>query len=1336
MNHFTHPSMDWITPGDLHNRFKLFKQKCQLVFDGPLTNKDDSYKVRLLLLWAGDKGLEIYNTAKWEEDGDKLDLEKVFDRLESYTKPQSNHILARFQLRSLKQGTMTLEEFVNKARLLINDGGYPTSIQDETLRDTLVFGLSSDRVRKQAIEKGNSLTLQQVYELAKMEESTTNQMKIITQAENGHKDIHAVRSKNRQHVNNRSSNMIQSNKQTHQQLRSKKYTSENRYTKPLTRHKKCLRCGGEHSKDLTCPAKDAKCNYCSITGHFERVCLKKKKKTPRLHQITEKQESRDDYSGDDEINDEHFFLGSIDTQHGNTIQADVTINNKHDTKIKIDTGADADVITLSDLQAMPFTLDIHPCKEVLLGYGGNKIHHLGYVTLQVTYKDRTITTKFYVVTTPDNPSVLGCKSSLELGIVSFNQHAITKTSKVGQLTKQDILQDYKECFDRIGRFPGEKYHIHLRENAKPVIHPPRTVPVHILPLYKAELEQMIKDDIITEVTEPTDWVNSIVCNVKDTPLGKKVRLCLDPRDLNKSIRREHHPTRTIDEILPLLHGKKYFSVVDTKKGYWHVELDLSSSLLCTFNTPFGRYRFKRLPFGVIVSQDIFQRNLDNICKDLNNVTGIADDIIVFGATSEEHDQAFIQLLESCKANNICLNSGKLQFKQQEVNFYGHTLTAQGLKPAADKLEAIRNIKTPEDAKELHTIMGIITYLNRFSSKLSDITKPLRELLKKNVHFQWNEVHQRALDRVKEELCKAQVLSYYNPSYDTTTVLQCDASKSGVGAWIRQIDDKGEERIIGMSSRSLTDTESRYSNIERECLAVMYGLEKFEYYLLGRHTIVETDHSPLEQIFKKNICEAPARLQRMLMRCLRFDITVQYKPGKTIPVADALSRVCSPRQSESQVQSKTINFMDTIRIPIDMTKLKEATEADPVLSKLKSVIYNGWPTSRRQCPQDLWEYWTFRCDLIIDDSLILKGDRIVIPQSLRATLLEMIHNGHPGETKSILKARESIYWPGINNDIKDMVKKCELCNKYQPAQHKLPIMQPDLSTRPWEQVGADLFEYKGSKYLLVVDYYSRFPIIRLLCDISANTVCNHMTSIFAEYGLPTTIIADCGTQFMSEAFTQKCKNTGIKLLVSSPYHHQANGVAERAVGTVKSIIKKALEESKNPYAAIWNYRTTPLDHNLPSPYEILFGRKPRLLLPQAHSILRPKHTDYDQHLRVNEQRQDNQAHYYNMKTGYDMRPMRDNEPAYSWNTLRNTWEPVTVVNRPDPDGQPRTYNINNGDKILQRTREHLKPRATQSDEEPLHVVQPESPERNQAITTNTQHTTRSGRIIKPPERLTL
>ena len=268
----------------------------------------------------------------------------------------------------------------------------------------------------------------------------------------------------------------------------------------------------------------------------------------------------------------------------------------------------------------------------------------------------------------------------------------------------------------------------------------------------------------------------------------------------------------------------------------------------------------------------------------------------------------------------------------------------------------------------------------------------------------------------------------------------------------------------MASRALTDAESRYSNIERECLAVSFGLEKFEYYIYGRKVIVETYHSPHEQIFKKNIAKAPARLQRLLLRCIRFYITVQCKARKSIPVADALSRVCFKAGADVHNAgadlnragadlnkagtdlnkaganlNKEIHFITTKSCPIDTKSIQEATMQDQDLNKLKDVIFKGWPEYRKQYPQELWDYWTFRCDLVIESGLILKGDRIIIPETLRSQIPDAIHTGHKGETKCLLLARESVFWPGITNGIKQLVKDCDICNKYQPKQPKLPAM---------------------------------------------------------------------------------------------------------------------------------------------------------------------------------------------------------------------------------------------------------------------------------------------------------
>ena len=190
------------------------------------------------------------------------------------------------------------------------------------------------------------------------------------------------------------------------------------------------------------------------------------------------------------------------------------------------------------------------------------------------------------------------------------------------------------------------------------------------------------------------------------------------------------------------------------------------------------------------------------------------------------------MLEACRLNNVALNSGKLQLKQEKIIFYGHILTEKGLQPAEDKLQAIKNIKVPENAAELLTTLGMINYLNRVSVKLADYTATLREMTKKHVHHRWEPHHQAALDKIKKELSLSRIISYYDPYPATPTILQCDASQVGLRAWLRQ-ESNSTEKIVAMALRALTDTECRYSNIERECLAVVFGLEKFEYYLYGK-----------------------------------------------------------------------------------------------------------------------------------------------------------------------------------------------------------------------------------------------------------------------------------------------------------------------------------------------------------------------------------------------------------------------------------------------------------------------------------------------------------------------
>ena len=331
-----------------------------------------------------------------------------------------------------------------------------------------------------------------------------------------------------------------------------------------------------------------------------------------------------------------------------------------------------------------------------------------------------------------------------------------------------------------------------------------------------------------------------------------------------------------------LNGAKFLTIVDAKKGYWHVPLDEESSYLTTFSAPFGRYRFKRLPFGLVVSQDVFQKQLDTAFEGLDGVTGIADDTFVCGSSEVENDRSLTKLMERVQQKGVVFNKNKVQFKCKEVSFFGRTWTPQGIKPDNKKVSAILDMKPPEDVKSLQSFLGLVNYLTRYSGRLATLSAPLRDMTKKDTAYSWGPEHDRTFTEVKKAVSSLGVLRYFDPHAET--VIETDASLKGLGAVLLQ-----DGQPVCFASKALTETEQRYSNIEREALGVIWGLERFRYFIYGKSCPIHTDHKPLETIFKKKLSSCPARLQRFVLRALKYNVTVKYVKGAEVPT-HALSRV--------------------------------------------------------------------------------------------------------------------------------------------------------------------------------------------------------------------------------------------------------------------------------------------------------------------------------------------------------------------------------------------------------------------------------------------------------------
>ena len=525
----------------------------------------------------------------------------------------------------------------------------------------------------------------------------------------------------------------------------------------------------------------------------------------------------------------------------------------------------------------------------LVAYAGQRIQAKGKVMLTCQYKDKKYDVEFEVIKNKA-PAILGGESCEEMGLVK-RLHVLK--------TESDILGEYEDLFTGLGCIPGV-YHIKTDPEVTPVVHAPRKVPVAMKEKIETELKRMESLGVITKQTEPTDWVNSMVTVTKPN----KVRICIDPQDLNTAIKREHHPLRTItiEEVVAEMPNAKFFSVLDANHGFWQIQLDEESSHLCTFNTPFGRYRFKRLPSGISSAPEVFQRCIARHLEGLEGVVNVIDDILVWGESIEQHDRRLRQLLERLRSINLKLNRSKCKIRMTEISYIGHVLSEQGLKPDPEKIRAIQDMPAPEDKAALQRFTGLLQYLSKFIPNLSDISAPLRKL-DGNVEWHWGTEQQQSFDKLKALVSQAPVLKYYDVNKPVT--LSVDASSEGLGAVLLQ-----EGQPVAYGSRALTDCQKRYAQIEKELLAIVFGCEKFHQYIYGRRVHVESDHKPLEVIFKKSLLSAPARLQRMLMRLQKYSLDVKYKPGKEMHIADALSRVFLNEHNEKLLDEELeVNFVN-------------------------------------------------------------------------------------------------------------------------------------------------------------------------------------------------------------------------------------------------------------------------------------------------------------------------------------------------------------------------------------------------------------------------------------------
>jgi len=411
--------------------------------------------------------------------------------------------------------------------------------------------------------------------------------------------------------------------------------------------------------------------------------------------------------------------------------------------------------------------------------------------------------------------------------------------------------------------------------------------------------------------------------------------------------REVHPLPKVDITLAQLTGAKLFSKLDTNSGFWQVPLAMESRLLTTFITPHGRFCFNKLPFGITSTPEHFQRRMSEILRDLPGVVCHVDDVLVSGKDQEEHDKRLHAVLKKIQAVGVTLNRNKCQFTCSRIVFLGHVIDANGISPDPSKTEAIQKMKAPTTITELRRFMGMINQLNKFSPHIAHLSQPLRELLKANTTWLWTSNHEEAFCKLKEEISSPRVLAHYD--INAKTKISADASAYGLGAVLLQCQDNHKWKPVAFSSCSLNETETQYAQIEKEALALVWSCEKFSDYVLGKPILLETDHKPLVPLLgNKRLDSLPPRVLCFRLRLMRFQYSINHVPGKTLYMADTLSRAPLSTTTD-EITSNAERFMQSVISAIPASKdyldsYRTAQLQDPTCSKLIEFCNSGWPNS--------------------------------------------------------------------------------------------------------------------------------------------------------------------------------------------------------------------------------------------------------------------------------------------------------------------------------------------------------------------------------------------------------
>ena len=830
---------------------------------------------------------------------------------------------------------------------------------------------------------------------------------------------------------------------------------------------------------------------------------------------------------------------------------------------------------------------------------------------------------------PNNSSVQTVSNECFAGIQASKGELL---SKLSACVDEDLSEDERQKFfnlvcryadifagstAELGKTSKLKHSIDTG-TAPPIRQPVRRIP----PQRRSEVQQLIDDmlnkGVIERSTSP--WASPIVLVRKK---DGTIRFCVDYRKVNEITRKDAYPLPRIDATLDTLSGSQWFSTMDLMSGYWQVEMNETDREKTAFCTTEGLFQFRVMPFGLCNAPATFQRLMDLVLAGLqwSQCLVYIDDVIVLGRTFQEHLDNLQEVFQRLRSAGLRLKPSKCAFFQRSVTYLGHVVSREGISADPGKVRKVASWPVPTSPKEVQRFLGFASYYRRFIKNFAAVAKPLHRLTEKGAPFRWTADCKHAFQELRQRLTSTPVLAH--PDFNRPFVLDTDASDTGIGAVLSQVDEGGKERVIAYGSRLLSKPERNYCVTRRELLAVVTFVRQFRPYLMGQRFLLRTDHGSLTWL--RNFKDPEGQLARWLEILQQFDFEIVHRRGRKHTNADALSRLPC-RQCKRDTHFSTQPAEDQVAVVKLLPSFPDLREQQlndhivgPVLRAKENDVKPSDGSLRAMDPHarrlfQLWDQLLIKQGCLyrvyvrsIDGSSLLQ---FVAPKSIREEVLKDLHEGvmggHLGEDKTFDRVRERFYWPGYHSDVCNWVRTCGSCAaRKTPAPKRRAPLQSVKVGAPLQLVAVDILgpfptTVSGNRYILTVgDYFTRWMEAYPIPNQEARTVAEKVTNeFFFRFSPPEQLHSDQGRQFESQLVAEICKLLGINKTRTTSYHPQSDGLVERFHRTLLSMLASSgaqqsheWENYLRPLCMAYNSSINPTTGY--SPFFLMFGRQVRM-----------------------------------------------------------------------------------------------------------------------------------------------